>query len=248
MAWDNDFDNRWPGNRSDRDVWGVGNYGAQGDFGYGPGNYGAGYGGGNYGGGNYGAGYFGAGGGPGYYGGGYGGNVGQGYGGYGGYSGYGTSGQRNWGQGNWEQGNWGQGNFGQGNFAQGGYGQGTYRQGSFAGRGPRNYHRSDQRIEEDINDRLTSHPGLDASDVQVRVDNGEVTLTGNVDSRWAKREAEDIADSVSGVKDVHNQLSTSRSMGDREVQRASGRESRSGSESGSEGRSRGRSSGATART
>jgi osmotically-inducible protein OsmY len=79
-------------------------------------------------------------------------------------------------------------------------------QGRFTGRGPRNYKRSDQRIEEDINEKLTQHPMLDASDLEVHVQNGEVTLRGHVDHRDAKRWAEDITESVFGVKDVNNQI------------------------------------------
>jgi hypothetical protein len=37
-------------------------------------------------------------------------------------------------------------------------------------------------------------------------EDGEVTLTGTVPSRRQKRLADDVADSVRGVKDVHNQL------------------------------------------
>jgi len=55
-----------------------------------------------------------------------------------------------------------------------------HREGPHAGRGPRNYKRSDNRIEEDINDRLTEHSMIDASDVEVSVQNGEVTLRGHV--------------------------------------------------------------------
>jgi osmotically-inducible protein OsmY len=80
------------------------------------------------------------------------------------------------------------------------------QQGQHAGRGPRNYKRSDSRIEEDINDRLTQHSMIDATDVEVSVQNGEVTLKGYVEDRQAKRMAEDIAESVSGVKDVNNQM------------------------------------------
>jgi BON domain-containing protein len=83
------------------------------------------------------------------------------------------------------------------------WGAGT---GQYAGRGPRNYQRSDERIEEDINEWLTDHGDLDATDIEVKVNNGEVTLSGSVDSRWAKRIAEDVAESVSGVKDVNNNL------------------------------------------
>jgi hypothetical protein len=79
-------------------------------------------------------------------------------------------------------------------------------EGQFAGRGPRNYKRSDDRIEEEINERLTRHGMVDATDIEVSVQNGEVTLRGVVDSRQAKRIAEDIVDSVSGVKEVTNQI------------------------------------------
>lgn len=78
--------------------------------------------------------------------------------------------------------------------------------GEHRGRGPRSYRRSDDRIREDINDRLTDHPYLDASDIDVVVSNGEVTLTGMVDNRNAKRMAEDIAEEVSGVSNVENRL------------------------------------------
>ena len=41
---------------------------------------------------------------------------------------------------------------------------------------------------------------------EVRVENGEVTLTGTVEDRHAKRLAEDLAERSLGVADVHNQL------------------------------------------
>jgi osmotically-inducible protein OsmY len=74
------------------------------------------------------------------------------------------------------------------------------------GRGPRNYTRSDDRIQDDVNDRLTDDSWIDASDIEVAVRNCEVTLSGTVDSRMAKRRAEDIADDISGVKHVQNNL------------------------------------------
>jgi hypothetical protein len=40
----------------------------------------------------------------------------------------------------------------------------------------------------------------------VRVSNAEVTLTGTVRDRQDKRLAEDLAEPVSGVREVHNQL------------------------------------------
>ncbi len=81
--------------------------------------------------------------------------------------------------------------------------------GPYSGRGPRGYQRSDERIREDICERLSEHGTLDASDVDVVVTAGEVTLRGSVPSRWAKREAEDVIESVSGVRDVHNELRVS---------------------------------------
>jgi hypothetical protein len=76
----------------------------------------------------------------------------------------------------------------------------------YRGYGPRGYTRSDHRIEEDINDRLTEHPEIDASEISVRVQKGEVTLDGTVDTRGQRRLAEDIADQVSGVVYIQNNL------------------------------------------
>jgi osmotically-inducible protein OsmY len=77
---------------------------------------------------------------------------------------------------------------------------------SYRGRGPKNYTRSDDRIREDVNDRLSDSYYLDASDIEVKVENGEVTLDGTVQNRQSKRMAEDLAEEVSGVKHVQNNL------------------------------------------
>ncbi len=74
------------------------------------------------------------------------------------------------------------------------------------GRGPKGYKRSDGRIEDDVNDRLTDDPYLDASDVAVSVKDGEVTLAGTITRREDKRRAEDLAERVSGVTHVQNNL------------------------------------------
>lgn len=73
-------------------------------------------------------------------------------------------------------------------------------------RGPKGYKRSDERIREDVSERMAQHDDLDPSDIEVRVANGEVTLTGTVRSRHEKFLAEEIADDVLGVNDVHVQL------------------------------------------
>ena len=80
------------------------------------------------------------------------------------------------------------------------------REAEHRGRGPRGYKRSDARIAEDINDRLTDDAYIDASDIDVSVKDGEVTLSGMVSRRDDKRRAEDLAESILGVGHVQNNL------------------------------------------
>jgi BON domain len=84
------------------------------------------------------------------------------------------------------------------------------REGPFAGRGPKGYQRADSRIREDVADRLTDAPDIDASEIEITVNNGEVTLSGTVRDRYQKRRSEDVSEGVPGVRDVHNNLSVSR--------------------------------------
>lgn len=84
--------------------------------------------------------------------------------------------------------------------------RGEVRRGEHQGRGPKNYQRSDDRIREDVNERLTDDARVDASEIDVSVQNREVTLTGTVRSRDEKRRAEDLAESVPGVNHVQNNL------------------------------------------
>jgi hypothetical protein len=60
---------------------------------------------------------------------------------------------------------------------------------------------------------LSQHWDLDASEIEVNVSSGEVTLTGTVSDRDQKFRAENIADGVGGVNDVHNQLRVRRETG-----------------------------------
>lgn len=85
--------------------------------------------------------------------------------------------------------------------------------GSFRGKGPKGYVRSDERIQEDVSDRLSDDDTLDASDIVVEVSGGEVTLSGYVDSRRAKRTAEDCADQCAGVIHVQNNLRVRNGIG-----------------------------------
>ena len=78
------------------------------------------------------------------------------------------------------------------------------------GKGPKGYKRTDSRIEEDHNDRLYDDSWVDASDIEVKVNNSEVVLTGQVSDRFAKRRAEDIAESIPGVTQVENRIRVNR--------------------------------------
>jgi osmotically-inducible protein OsmY len=91
--------------------------------------------------------------------------------------------------------------------------------GEHRGRGPRNYQRADERIADEINQFLTMHPELDASDIDVVVNQGIVTLKGRVLSRWDKRLAEEISEDVYGVKEVHNELRVNNGMNETKPER-----------------------------
>lgn len=93
--------------------------------------------------------------------------------------------------------------------------------GPYVGRGPRGYQRSDERIREELNERLTAHGHVDATDIECEVRNGEVTLTGYVNNRAEKHEAEDVANDIAGVHDVHNRLRIRTHAGEEGVGRTS---------------------------
>jgi len=115
------------------------------------------------------------------------------------------------------------------------YGGWPYESGKFAGRGPRNYQRSDDRVREDVNERLTADPRIDASDIDVRVQNGEVTLSGTVDDRRTRRLAEEIIEDLPGVRDVHVELKVNESRWGRPGQYHQGGDQPRGREDGSIG-------------
>jgi osmotically-inducible protein OsmY len=144
------------------------------------------------------------------------------------YAGQGAWNQGGWGQSGQSGQNWGQtfgegysgseyGNQGVGSGAQRYSGQGVgsqsrslgqsygqsygsgYQGRGFAGRGPKGYTRSDDRIKEQVSDRLMDDDNIDASEISIDVKNGEVTLSGTVSSREEKRAAEDAAEQTPGV-------------------------------------------------
>jgi osmotically-inducible protein OsmY len=80
------------------------------------------------------------------------------------------------------------------------------------GRPPRSYKRGDERIHDEICETIARQTNVDASEVDVEVVNGEVTLNGVVEDRRCKRELEDVAERVFGVRDIHNNLKVRKSL------------------------------------
>ena len=74
------------------------------------------------------------------------------------------------------------------------------------GKGPKGYQRSDDRIKEDASEALRVHSEIDATEIEIEVQSGLVSLSGTVDSRQTKRRVEDEIEHISGVSDVKNDL------------------------------------------
>lgn len=73
-------------------------------------------------------------------------------------------------------------------------------------RGPRNATRPDSLIADELYHRFTDDDLLDASEILLNVEDGKVLLTGEVPERWMKHRAEDIADSIRGVRDIESRI------------------------------------------
>lgn len=82
----------------------------------------------------------------------------------------------------------------------------------YRGVGPDGYRRKDESIREDVCETLLWNPEVDASEIEVIVQEGLVSLKGFVDSRHAKRTAERIIDHIPGILDIHNQLIIKRNL------------------------------------
>lgn len=96
-----------------------------------------------------------------------------------------------------------------GNRGYGG-GQAFHDAGNFHGRGPRGYQRPDSSIFDDVCETLKQAPDIDASEIEVAVEKGIVSLKGVVPDRETKKLAEYEIENISGVSDVQNKLSFQR--------------------------------------
>jgi hypothetical protein len=72
--------------------------------------------------------------------------------------------------------------------------------------GPKGYQRSDERLKEDISERLMELHHIDSSDVSVEVRGARVVLEGTVPSRHMKHAIEDLVDACPGVLDIDNRV------------------------------------------
>jgi hypothetical protein len=88
--------------------------------------------------------------------------------------------------------------------------EGVARSTGNRGKGPRNYQRSDERIRELVCEALMEDDTVDATAIEVTVENGEVVLAGSVIDRAQKRAAEDAIEHIFGIRDVQNLLRISR--------------------------------------
>lgn len=80
-----------------------------------------------------------------------------------------------------------------------------YRNRPFAP-GPKGYQRSDERLKEDISERLMEAHHIDSSEVTVDVRGAKVILEGVVPSRHMKHAIEDLVDACPGVQDIENRV------------------------------------------
>ena len=69
---------------------------------------------------------------------------------------------------------------------------------------------SDKTIYSQVCERLTETPYVDASGIEVKVEDGVVLLTGKVEDRKMKKMAELVLDHISGIQDINNRLTLER--------------------------------------
>jgi hypothetical protein len=82
----------------------------------------------------------------------------------------------------------------------------SYPPGQYSGIAPKNYRRSDERIFDEVCDRLMIHGEIDPTNIDILVKNAEVTLSGVVPNKKMKRAIEEVVDHVAGVLEIKNEL------------------------------------------
>lgn len=123
------------------------------------------------------------------------------------FGGYGSDRQRRFGGSDWQQPNYGgAGRYGGEGFGGGGWDagggafeSGRHEPGRYQGKGPKGYQRADDRVIDDVCQALERDAYLDASEIEVSCQKGEIVLKGSVESRDAKRRAERCIEDLPGV-------------------------------------------------
>jgi hypothetical protein len=87
--------------------------------------------------------------------------------------------------------------------------------GPYWGRGPKGYRRNDERTRDDVCDAIADQGHIDATDVDVKVESGIVTLSGTIASREHKRALERLVEGCRGVHEVRNELRLAREQAPR---------------------------------
>lgn len=82
----------------------------------------------------------------------------------------------------------------------------TDRDGPHAGKGPKGWTPDDFRLRDEVSDRLMQDRLLDARGIEVAVDDGVVTLSGEVPGASDVDHAAMLARQAPGVRDVRNDL------------------------------------------
>jgi hypothetical protein len=72
--------------------------------------------------------------------------------------------------------------------------------------GPKGYQRSDERLKEDISERLMEAVHIDSREVTVEVRDAKVVLEGVVPDRRMRHAIEDLVDACPGVQDIDNRV------------------------------------------
>jgi hypothetical protein len=85
---------------------------------------------------------------------------------------------------------------------------------SHAGKGPRGWQRTDDRLLDQVSEALARHPAIDASDLEVAVDGSRVILRGEVSDQRTRQLAKECAEGIAGVDDVQDQLRVRQGPGD----------------------------------
>jgi hypothetical protein len=82
---------------------------------------------------------------------------------------------------------------------------------SHFGKGPKGWRRSDEKIWEDVCEALTHNPVIDASSMEVAVNEGIVSVKGTSETRHVKKLVERLIEDINGVVDIRNELTLTQS-------------------------------------